>query len=200
MIIGLLAIAGLASAQGLTGDDCPFLACPPFEGAPTYNDNGTIGATPESFSIIGPPLQAVHASIERAPTGFAVDLSLNIYLTVGYLFPAFWSPQAALHDFRDMSRQHLLCRNTSHIWSFFTIRNADSKSQSILATPAQRPTTWSSLRTSLARSHGQTQKFRTAPPARTPPPASSISKTLSLTRKIPSMSCGLLTAVFSLAP
>ncbi|KAL9594061.1 MAG: hypothetical protein Q9219_007236 [cf. Caloplaca sp. 3 TL-2023] len=41
----------------------------------------TFGATPESFSIIGPPLQAVHASIERPPTGLAVDPSLNIYLT-----------------------------------------------------------------------------------------------------------------------
>lgn len=92
MIIGLLAVASLASAQGLTGDDCPFLACPPLEGAPTYNDNSTIGATPESFSIIGPPLQAVHASVERAPTGFAVDPSLNIYLTVGYLFPAILFP------------------------------------------------------------------------------------------------------------
>ncbi|KAI4241616.1 MAG: hypothetical protein L6R40_004448 [Gallowayella cf. fulva] len=37
--------------------------------------------TPDSFSIIGPPLQAVHASIDRALTGFAVDPSLNIYLT-----------------------------------------------------------------------------------------------------------------------
>ena len=92
MIIGLLAVAGLALAQGLTGNDCPFPACPPFEGALIDNDNGTIGATPESFSIIGPPLQAVHASVERAPTGFAVDPSLKIYLTVGYLFPAFLSP------------------------------------------------------------------------------------------------------------
>ncbi|KAL8796271.1 MAG: hypothetical protein Q9195_001386 [Heterodermia aff. obscurata] len=81
MIISLLAVVGLASAQGLAGNDCPFLACPPFEGASTYNDNGTIGSTPESFSIIGPPLQAVHASVDRAPTGFAVDPSLNIYLT-----------------------------------------------------------------------------------------------------------------------
>ena len=81
MFLGLLAAVGLTSAQGFAGNDCPFLVCPPFEGAPTHSDNGTIGATPDSLSIIGPPIQAVHASVERAPTGFAVDPSLNIYLT-----------------------------------------------------------------------------------------------------------------------
>ncbi|KAL8707392.1 MAG: hypothetical protein Q9220_007584 [cf. Caloplaca sp. 1 TL-2023] len=81
MIYTALATAGIVSAQGLAGNDCPFPACPPFQGALASYDNGTIGATPDSFSIIGPPLQAVHASVDRAPTGFAVDPSLNIYLT-----------------------------------------------------------------------------------------------------------------------
>ena len=81
MILKLLALAGFASTQGFAGTDCPFPACPPFEGIQSFSENGTIGATPESFSIIGPPLQAVHASVERPPTGFAVDPSLNIYLT-----------------------------------------------------------------------------------------------------------------------
>ena len=81
IVFTLLALATFISAQGLTGLDCPFPACPPFQGALASYDNSTIGATPESYSIIGPPLQAVHASVERAPTGFAVDPSLNIYLT-----------------------------------------------------------------------------------------------------------------------
>ncbi|KAL8801171.1 MAG: hypothetical protein Q9223_007086 [Gallowayella weberi] len=81
MLIGLLFIGGFASAQGLAGTECPFPACPPFQGAQLDYSNESIGMAPESFSIIGPPLQAVHASVERAPTGFAVDPSLNIYLT-----------------------------------------------------------------------------------------------------------------------
>ena len=81
MLYTPFAVAAVASAQGLAGNDCPFPACPPFEGGQSYTDNGSIGATPQSFSIVGPPLQAVHASVERAPTGFAVDPLLNIYLT-----------------------------------------------------------------------------------------------------------------------
>ncbi|KAL8948926.1 MAG: hypothetical protein Q9222_004930 [Ikaeria aurantiellina] len=81
ILSSFLASAAIVSAQGLAGNDCPFPACPPFEGAQSTYNNGTISATPEAFSIVGAPLQAVHASVERAPTGFAVDPSLNIYLT-----------------------------------------------------------------------------------------------------------------------
>ena len=52
--------------------------CPP----PTspQNSNVTIGVCPNDFTIIGPALEPVHEST-RAPTGLAVDPSLNIYLT-----------------------------------------------------------------------------------------------------------------------
>lgn len=66
---------------------CPtlFQTCLPFEGQPDCEyENGTstshLGSTPSDFSIIGPPLQAIHSS-SRPPTGLAVDPSLNIYLT-----------------------------------------------------------------------------------------------------------------------
>jgi hypothetical protein len=59
---------------------CLYPMCPPFDGATNCNINGTIGTTPQDFSIIGPPLQAVHESVQ-APTGLAVDNDLNIYLT-----------------------------------------------------------------------------------------------------------------------
>ncbi|KIV84555.1 hypothetical protein PV11_00328 [Exophiala sideris] len=42
--------------------------------------NGTYGICPQDFTIIGGSLEPVHEST-RAPTGFAVDPSLNIYLT-----------------------------------------------------------------------------------------------------------------------
>jgi hypothetical protein len=42
--------------------------------------NGTLGICPQDFTIIGPALEPVHESAQ-APTGFAVDPSLNIYLT-----------------------------------------------------------------------------------------------------------------------
>ena len=50
-------------------------SCPP-----VISGNGSIGVCPQDFSIIGPPLEAVHES-EQAPTGLAVDNDLNIYLT-----------------------------------------------------------------------------------------------------------------------
>ena len=50
-------------------------SCPPLPVG-----NGTIGACPQDFSIISPPLEAVHES-QQAPTGLAVDNDLNIYLT-----------------------------------------------------------------------------------------------------------------------
>ena len=77
----LLVVASLLPARGLAQTGCIYPACPPFEGGQAYGDNVSIGATPQSFAIIGPPLQAVHASVERPPTGFAVDPSLNVYLT-----------------------------------------------------------------------------------------------------------------------
>lgn len=80
-LLRLLVAASPAAAQSLAGIDCPFPACPPLEGGQTYSDNVSTGTTPQSFAIIGPPLQAVHASVERPPTGFAVDPSLNVYLT-----------------------------------------------------------------------------------------------------------------------
>ena len=70
-----LYLAGTVAAQG-----CLYPMCPPFEGVTSCNINGTIGTTPQDFSIIGPPLQAVHESVQ-APTGLAVDNDLNIYLT-----------------------------------------------------------------------------------------------------------------------
>jgi len=42
--------------------------------------NATLGVCPQDFSIIGPQLQPVHEST-KAPTGLAVDNSLNVYLT-----------------------------------------------------------------------------------------------------------------------
>ena len=50
--------------------------CPPV----IPSGNGTIGVCPQDFSIIGPPLEAVHES-QQPPTGLAVDNDLNIYLT-----------------------------------------------------------------------------------------------------------------------
>ena len=81
MILLSLAYASIALAQGLSGDDCPFTACPPYQQGQSLSDNRTDSVTTESVFHSGPPLQAVHASTERPPTGFAVDPSLNIYLT-----------------------------------------------------------------------------------------------------------------------
>ena len=38
------------------------------------------GAYPQDFSVVGPPLEAVHDS-QEAPTGLAVDEQHRIYLT-----------------------------------------------------------------------------------------------------------------------
>lgn len=80
-LLCLLVIARLLAAESLAAVHCPFPACLPIEGRQPYGDNPSIGATPQSFDIIRPPLQAVHASLERPPIGFAVDPSLNVYLT-----------------------------------------------------------------------------------------------------------------------
>lgn len=40
----------------------------------------TRGAYPQDFSVVGPPLEAVHDS-QEAPTGLAVDHEHNLYLT-----------------------------------------------------------------------------------------------------------------------
>ena len=42
--------------------------------------NGTVGVCPTDFTIIGPPLEAVHES-HSPPTGLAIDPELNLYLT-----------------------------------------------------------------------------------------------------------------------
>ncbi len=44
------------------------------------NSNGTQGICPTDFTIIGPTLEPVHEST-RAPTGFAIDPNLKLYLT-----------------------------------------------------------------------------------------------------------------------
>lgn len=51
--------------------------CPP---VPSNNPNATLGICPTDFTIIGPELEAIHES-QSAPTGFAVDENLGIYLT-----------------------------------------------------------------------------------------------------------------------
>ncbi|KAI1847558.1 hypothetical protein JX265_000809 [Neoarthrinium moseri] len=66
----LVFIAG-AAAQGFPS------TCP--QGLP-QNPNATIGVCPTDFTLIGPELEAIHES-KNAPTGFAVDRDLNIYLT-----------------------------------------------------------------------------------------------------------------------
>ncbi|KAK5120545.1 hypothetical protein LTR85_006201 [Meristemomyces frigidus] len=67
--VGLLALATTASAFFPTLDSFrPF--------GPGYNR----GAYPQDFSVVGPPLEAVHDS-QQAPTGLAVDAAHNVYLT-----------------------------------------------------------------------------------------------------------------------
>ncbi|KAI9689265.1 MAG: hypothetical protein M1820_010176 [Bogoriella megaspora] len=62
------------------GQDCLYPMCPPFQGAPC-NDNSTVPySSPDDFTIIGAPLQAVHES-SSPPTGLALDNSNHIYLT-----------------------------------------------------------------------------------------------------------------------
>ena len=67
----LAAFAATVTAQGFPS------TCPPI---PASGPNATIGTCPQDFGIIGPALEAVHEST-NAPTGLAVDPSLNIYLT-----------------------------------------------------------------------------------------------------------------------
>ncbi|KAK4547464.1 hypothetical protein LTR36_001120 [Oleoguttula mirabilis] len=66
----LLVVASTAAAYfpDTTSDFRPF--------GPGYNR----GAYPQDFTVVGPPLEAVHDS-QRAPTGLAVDTAHNIYLT-----------------------------------------------------------------------------------------------------------------------
>lgn len=44
------------------------------------SSNTTLGVCPQDFTIIGGQLEAVHESV-NAPTGLAVDLESNVYLT-----------------------------------------------------------------------------------------------------------------------
>lgn len=69
LLLHVLALANAATAYYPSiGDYRPF--------GPGY----TIGAYPQDFTLIGPPLQAVHES-QQAPTGLALDNQNNIYLT-----------------------------------------------------------------------------------------------------------------------
>lgn len=70
LLLLLLAAAQFVSAFFETeqGEYRPF--------GPGYN----YGAYPQDFNVLGPPLEAVHDS-QQAPTGLAVDLQHNIYLT-----------------------------------------------------------------------------------------------------------------------
>ena len=61
--------------------DCLFAVCPSYQGGSTCSDNNTVPySSPDDFTIIGPPLQAVHQSTQP-PTGLALDNSKNFYLT-----------------------------------------------------------------------------------------------------------------------
>lgn len=71
MLLKYIPFIAAAAAQGFPAT-CPAV--------PAYNPNATLGVCPTDFTIIGPALEPVHQSAE-APTGFAVDDSLNIYLT-----------------------------------------------------------------------------------------------------------------------
>lgn len=75
-ILTVLSLVTTAVAQCLP----KYAMCPDFQGAPTCANNGTLGTSPEDFTIIGPPLQAVHESAQP-PTGLALDNDYNIYLT-----------------------------------------------------------------------------------------------------------------------
>lgn len=68
--LALLSQLCIASSSGFP-DQCP----------PVQNQtNGTLGTCPQSFTILGPHLEAVHES-KNAPTGLAVDGTLAVYLT-----------------------------------------------------------------------------------------------------------------------
>lgn len=53
---------------------------PDIDGYRPFGSGYTIGAYPQDFTLVGPPLQAIHES-QKPPTGLAVDNSNNIYLT-----------------------------------------------------------------------------------------------------------------------
>lgn len=69
MRLYILSLASTAAAYfSIEGGFRPF--------GPGYNH----GAYPQDFSVVGPPLQAVHDS-QAPPTGLAVDNEHNLYLT-----------------------------------------------------------------------------------------------------------------------
>ncbi|ORY59276.1 major royal jelly protein-domain-containing protein [Pseudomassariella vexata] len=83
MALGLLLSLAVAVAAQID-TFCPPV---PFHGfpdtcpsTPTRGPNSTIGVCTQDFDIIGSGLEAVHESIQ-APTGLAVDSTLNVYLT-----------------------------------------------------------------------------------------------------------------------
>src|SRR4051812_8962569 len=45
-----------------------------------FSPGYTIGAYPQDFTLVGPPLEAVHDS-QTPPTGLAIDSAHKIYLT-----------------------------------------------------------------------------------------------------------------------
>lgn len=71
LVLTILALAATGLSQFPT--TCPQPISP-------QSPNATIGVCPNDFTIIGPALESVHES-KNAPTGLAVDPSLNIYLT-----------------------------------------------------------------------------------------------------------------------
>lgn len=70
ILVSLLGLAGLVRAAFPSTCPDPALS----------SSNSTLGVCPQDFTIIGDALEAVHESTD-APTGLAVDESLNIYLT-----------------------------------------------------------------------------------------------------------------------
>lgn len=73
-MLPLLAVA-LASASLSSA----FWPTPPGSDRP-FGPGFTYGAYPQDFSLVGPPLEAVHDS-QQPPTGLAIDNSNNLYLT-----------------------------------------------------------------------------------------------------------------------
>ncbi|CAK3959124.1 Hypothetical predicted protein [Lecanosticta acicola] len=69
----LLALAAIPAARA-SWDEPFYGSYQPF--APGY----TYGAYPQDYGVSGPPLEPVHES-QKAPTGLAVDLKHNLYLT-----------------------------------------------------------------------------------------------------------------------
>ncbi|KAG8632031.1 hypothetical protein KVT40_001171 [Elsinoe batatas] len=69
-IASFLMVVALVEAHGFPSH-CPR--------TPARSPNATLGVCPNDFTIIGPPLEAVHESVQ-APTGLALDNDLNIYI------------------------------------------------------------------------------------------------------------------------